>query len=156
MARRSRAREVALQTLHQLEFNRLHSSPAAAAAGDAAATLGRSLRGFIKGRLRSTPLIDFAEAIVTGVQRSQADLDRLLDERSANWRVARMAATDRTVLRIALYELLHGETPGPVVVDEAIELVKRYGSASSPRFVAGILGSLLADPPAPVTSAEKT
>lgn len=149
MARRSRAREVALQALHQLEFNAPPPS-----AGEAVPPLGGSLRGFVRGRLRSTALSDFAEHLVAGVRRSRADLDRLLDERSANWRVARMAATDRTVLRIALHELLHGDTPGPVVVDEAIELAKRYGSASSPRFVAGILGSLLAEPPAP--PAEKT
>jgi N utilization substance protein B len=150
MARRSRAREVALQALHQLEFN---APPATA--GEAVAALGRSLRGFVRGRLRSTVLSDFAENLVAGVRRSRADLDRLLDARSANWRVSRMAATDRTVLRIAVYELLLGDTPGPVVVDEAIELAKRYGSASSPRFIAGILGGLLADPPAALVPVEK-
>jgi N utilization substance protein B len=159
MARRSRAREVALQALHQLEFNQPDGDPSGgdvepAAAGRAAAPLGRSLRGFIRGRLRSIPLIDFAEALVTGVSRSRADLDRLLDTRSANWRVSRMAATDRTVLRLAVYELLLGDTPGPVVVDEAIELAKRYGSASSPRFIAGILGGILADPPASLAPVE--
>ena len=56
-----------------------------------------------------------------------------------------MAATDRTVLRIAAYELLHTYTPPPVVADEAIELARRYGSEASPRFVAGILGRLVAD-----------
>jgi N utilization substance protein B len=49
------------------------------------------------------------------------------------------------VLRIAAFELLHTDTPGPVVVDEAIELARRYGSEASPAFVAGILGNLLAD-----------
>ena len=57
-----------------------------------------------------------------------------------------MAATDRAVLRIALYELFHTDTPGPVVVDEAIELARRYGNDASPRFVAGILGRFLAEP----------
>jgi transcription antitermination protein NusB len=56
-----------------------------------------------------------------------------------------MAATDRTVLRIAAYELLHTAVPGAVVVDEAIELARRYGTEQSPRFVAGLLGRLLAD-----------
>jgi N utilization substance protein B len=59
-----------------------------------------------------------------------------------------MAATDRAVLRIAVFELRHTDTPGPVVVDEAIELARRYGNEASPRFVAGILGSLLAAGPA--------
>jgi N utilization substance protein B len=49
------------------------------------------------------------------------------------------------VLRIAAFELLHTDVPGPVAVNEAIELARRYGTAASPRFVAGILGRLLAD-----------
>jgi len=149
MSRRSRAREVALQALHQLEFN-----DGAAGGSEPEATvgepLGRALRGFLKGRLRSGPLVEFAEELVMGVRGSRAELDRLLDERSTHWRVSRMAATDRTVLRIALYELRQTDTPGPVVVDEAIELARRYGSAASPRFVAGILGSLVARPPAAI------
>ena len=64
---------------------------------------------------------------------------------STNWRLSRMAATDRAVLRIALFELLHTDVPGPVAVDEAIQLARRYGSEASSRFVSGILGKLLAD-----------
>ena len=131
MPRRSRAREVALQVLHQMEFN-----PDAAAAGR-----GR----FLKGRLHSGALVAFAESLIDGVGRERAALDARLDERSTHWRVARMAATDRTVLRLAAYELFHTDTPGPVVVDEAIELARRYGSEASPRFVAGILGGVLAE-----------
>ena len=56
-----------------------------------------------------------------------------------------MAATDRAVLRLAAFELLHTDVPGPVAVNEAIELARRYGTEASPRFVAGILGRLLAD-----------
>jgi len=134
MSRRSRAREVALQALHQLEFN----EPADPAAGE------RRRRGFLLGRLRSPALAEFADSLVAGVRSHLAALDAALDARSANWRVSRMAATDRTVLRIAAYELLHTDTPGPVVVDEAIELSRRYGSAASPRFVAGLLGEMLA------------
>lgn len=131
MSRRSRGREVALQVLFQSEVN-----PQTAAADRAR---------FLKGRLRFGPLVEFAEGLIAGVEERRAELDAMLDARSENWRVARMAATDRAVLRIALYELLHTDTPGPVVVDEAIELARRYGSEASPRFVAGILGKLLAE-----------
>ena len=130
MPRRSRAREAALQVLHEMEFN----------PGSPVADRGR----FLKGRLHSGPLVAFAESLVEGVSRDRDALDARLDAQSANWRVSRMAATDRTVLRIALHELLHTDTPGPVVVDEAIDLARRYGSEASPRFVAGILGGLLA------------
>ena len=118
MSRRSRAREVALQSLYQAEIN--------------AALDPRHRDRFHKGRLRSAPLIAFADAIVDGVRERQADLDALIDARSENWRVSRMAATDRAVLRIAAFELLHTDTPGPV-------------GESSPTFVAGILGGILAD-----------
>jgi N utilization substance protein B len=139
MPRRSRAREVALQVLHQLEFNPATAPPPA---------FDRSHREFLRRRLRSSPLVEFATQLVEGVNSGRAEIDRVLDARSERWRVSRMAATDRNVLRLAAYELLHTDTPGPVIVDEAIELARRYGSAASPRFVAGILGGLLAEPPA--------
>ena len=69
----------------------------------------------------------------------------MLEAASENWRVARMAATDRAILRIACHEILHTDTPPKVACDEAVELAKRYGSVASPKFVAGILGRLLAD-----------
>ena len=131
MPSRSRAREVALQSLYQFEAN--------------PGTEREHLERFLKGRLRAAALVDFARSLVDGVQAEQAALDAELDARSQNWRVARMAATDRAVLRLAAFELLHTDVPGPVAVNEAIELARRYGTEASPRFVAGILGRLLAE-----------
>jgi len=131
VSRRSRAREVALQSLYRAEV------------GGAVDTRDRAR--FHKGRLRSADLTAFADELVDGVGDHRAEIDSLLDAKSANWRVSRMAATDRAVLRIAVFEMLHTDTPGPVVVDEAIELARRYGSLDSPTFVAGILGGILAD-----------
>ena len=128
MSRRSRAREVALQSLYQGELNAVEA---------------RARARFHKGRLKSAELVAFADELVDGVRSHQAEIDALLDARSTNWRLSRMAATDRAVLRIAAFELLHTDTPGPVVVDEAIELARRYGSQDSPTFVAGILGAIL-------------
>jgi N utilization substance protein B len=131
MPSRRRAREIALQSLYQIEVN-----PAVGA---------EQLEGFLVGRLRAPPLVEFARTLVQGVLAERADLDARLDARSEHWRVSRMAATDRAVLRIAAFELLHTDVPGPVAVNEAIELARRYGTAASPRFVAGILGRILAD-----------
>lgn len=128
MSRRSRAREVALQSLYQGELNAVEV---------------RDRARFHKGRLKSAELVAFADELVDGVRSHQAEIDALLDARSTNWRLSRMAATDRAVLRIAAFELLHTDTPGPVVVDEAIGLARRYGSQESPTFVAGILGAIL-------------
>jgi N utilization substance protein B len=131
MSSRRRAREIALQSLYQVEVNPAVGMP--------------QLEGFLVGRLRAPTLVEFARTIVAGVLAERADLDAALDARSENWRVSRMAATDRAVLRIAAYELLHTDVPGPAAINEAIELARRYGTAASPRFVAGILGRLLAD-----------
>jgi transcription antitermination protein NusB len=131
MSLRSRAREIAMQALYQVEMQ-----PAA----DPVA-----LERFLVGRLQQPVLVRFAKGLVDGVRSHVGELDVALDARAENWRVARMAATDRTILRIAVYELLHTETPPAVAVNEAIELAKRYGTASSGRFVAGILGRLMAD-----------
>lgn len=136
MSRRSRGREVALQSLYQLDLSQI-SSPDR----DQLAAIHR----FHRGRLRFGPLVEFADALVAGVLARLDSIDATLENRSENWRLSRMAATDRTVLRIAAYELFHTDTPPPVVADEAIELARRYGSEASPRFVAGILGRLVAD-----------
>ena len=106
---------------------------------------GRALETFLHGRLHSTTLSAFAAGIVHGVARHRPELDAELDARSTRWPVSRMAATDRTVLRIAANEILHTATPGPVVADEAIDLARRYGNEASPRFVAGVLAAVLED-----------
>jgi N utilization substance protein B len=129
--RRSRAREIALQALYRLDLN--------------PATSDDEIAPFIAGRLHGGPLVAFAESLVRGVRDHQSELDALLDARATNWRVARMPATDRAILRVAVYEILHTGTPGPVAVNEAIELAKRYGTDGSATFVAGVLGGLLAD-----------
>ncbi len=131
MSTRRRGCEVALQILYQTDLN-----PAAAAADH---------RPFLQARLRLPPLVVFAESLVEGVREHCRQIDELLDARSDHWRISRMAATDRAVLRLAVYELAVSETPGPVIVDEAIELARRYGGAGSPSFVGGILGRCLAD-----------
>jgi N utilization substance protein B len=130
MSRRSRAREIAMQALYQYELH-----PTADAA---------DVDRFLAGRLRLPGLVAFAKQLVEGVRGQRADLDARLDSQAHQWRVARMAATDRTILRLALFELLHTDTPDAVAVNEAIELAKRYGSEASSRFVAGILGAIVA------------
>lgn len=129
--RRTRAREIALQALYRLDVN--------------PGTSDDEIAAFLAGRLHGGPLVMFANTLVEGVRGRRTELDALLDARAENWRVSRMAATDRAVLRIALFEILHTAVPGPVAVNEAIELAKRYGTDGSAKFVAGILGRVLAD-----------
>jgi N utilization substance protein B len=129
MPRRSRAREVALQVLYQDDLNPRHHPEESEA--------------FIDARLRDDDLRAFTRSLVSGVRRNRPELDEMLDRTAANWRLARMAATDRNVLRLGAFELLYTETPAPVAIDEALELAKRFGSAQSSQFVNGILDKLL-------------
>ena len=84
----------------------------------------------------------FARELVLRVSEHMQDLDAVITSHTRNWRVARMAAVDRNVLRLATFELRHTETPAAVVLDEAVELARRFGSETSPAFVNGILDSI--------------
>jgi N utilization substance protein B len=129
MSRRNRAREVALQILFEDDVNPRDSV--------------RELRQFVANRLRSPELEKFAITLIQGVRRNQGELDELLDKTAENWSLARMANTDRNVLRLGAFEILFAETPERVAINEAVDLAKRFGSANSAPFVNGILDKLL-------------
>jgi N utilization substance protein B len=98
---------------------------------------------FLRRRLKDDPeLVDFARSLVSGVRRNRPELDRALEEKAENWRLERMAATDRNVLRLGAYEILHADTPAPVAINEAVELAKRFGTKQSAQFVNGVLDRL--------------
>jgi transcription antitermination protein NusB len=83
-----------------------------------------------------------AAQLVSGVWGQRADIDRVIGEIAVGWRVERMPAVDRNILRIGAYELLNTDTPVGVIVSEAVELAKRYSTAKSGAFVNGVLGRL--------------
>jgi N utilization substance protein B len=137
MTRRSRAREVALQLLYQRDLNPRVDR--------------KTIERFVRDRLRDPALEPFTLGLYDGVNAQGEDIDRRLSEAAENWRLSRMAAVDRNVLRLGAYELLSTpETPANVALDEAIELARRYGSEGSPAFVNGVLDKLRrsASPPA--------
>ena len=129
MTRRSRGREVALQLLYQRDQN---------------TNMGReAVEEFVRVRLRDKALQMFCLGLFDGVLAQQEEIDAKLAAAAENWRVARMPTVDRNVLRLGAYELLHTpDTPAAVVVDEAIELARRYGSADSSAVVNGVLDRL--------------
>ena len=132
MTNRSRAREVALQLLFQLDHN---------------ATVDRAdIERFVRERLRDPALEIFCLSLYDGVISHLADIDQRLAQAAENWRLPRMAAVDRNVLRLGAWELLFApDTPAGVALDEAIELARRYGAADSPAFVNGVLDRLRKD-----------
>ena len=129
MTRRSRAREVALQLLYQRDLNPRVDR--------------KAIERFVRDRLRDPAVEPFTLSLYDGVNAQGEDIDRRLSEAAENWRLSRMAAVDRNVLRLGAYELLcTPETPAGVALDEAIELARRYGSEGSPAFVNGVLDKL--------------
>ena len=136
MTRRSRAREVALQLLYQRDLNPRVDR--------------KAIERFVRDRLRDPAVEPFTLSLYDGVNAQGEDIDRRLSEAAENWRLSRMAAVDRNVLRLGAYELLcTPETPAGVALDEAIELARRYGSANSPSFVNGVLDRLRQAAPSP-------
>jgi N utilization substance protein B len=87
----------------------------------------------------------FAWDLVAGVAAEREALDRCIAEHARNWRVDRMAAVDRNVLRLAAFELLRTDTPRSVVLNEAVELARDFGAERSPSFVNGVLDAIAED-----------
>lgn len=130
MSRRSRAREVVLQILYEDDLNPSRNMTVS--------------DEFLALRLnREDDLLEFARGILSGVRRNRGELDEILSQVADNWPLARMAVTDRNVLRLGAYEILYTDIPGPVAIDESVELAKRFGAKQSPQFVNGILDRLL-------------
>ena len=98
---------------------------------------------FWVGQTASPELREFAERLVRGVIDRRGDLDRWIGECAANWRMERMAVVDRNVLRLAAFELLiEPDAPPAVVIDEAIEIAKKFGGGESGAFINGILDAI--------------
>ena len=86
---------------------------------------------------------DFTRELVEGVAARREELDALIERHSVGWTLDRIAPLERSILRVALYELLHREdVPAEVAIDEAVEAAKELCSADAPGFVNGILGAV--------------
>jgi N utilization substance protein B len=132
MGARSLGRESALQMLFAMEAG--GGSPERVIAA-----YWRETPGDPEGR-------DFADAAVRGVSDDLDKIDEVIRKASTNWRLERMARVDRNVLRLGTFELLHqGDVPRAVILDEAVELAKKFGSEDSGAFVNGVLDRVATD-----------
>jgi N utilization substance protein B len=84
----------------------------------------------------------FMEALVRGAVSRKSDIDERISKYSERWRIERMPAVDRNILRLAIYEMMQGETPPPVIIDEAIELARKFSGDDSAPFINGVLDSV--------------
>jgi N utilization substance protein B len=89
----------------------------------------------------------FTRELAEGVEANRAELDQLISRHSKGWALERIAPLERSIMRVALYEVLHrDDVPVEVAIDEAVELAKEYCGADAPGFVNGILGAAAGEP----------
>ena len=129
MGKRTKARECAVQMLYQWDLTR--------------EPMDRVIGLFWQVRSSTEETKGRAEQLARGAQGLVGSLDEAITRASTNWRFERIAAVDRNILRIGTYELMkEPETPASVIIDEAVEMAKRFGEADSPSFVNGVLDSI--------------
>lgn len=146
-------RIIALQTLYEQDFRR--------GSDDASFDLNEVLQRNIARYEATVDDTSFIEQLVLGVSKMQAELDATLQPLAPEWPIDQIARMDRVILRIGAYELTHDNgVPPKVVINEAVELAKAFGSTNSSKFINGVLGTLLrrqnGEPDPEPASPEKT
>ncbi len=155
MRRRSRARELAIQFLYHLDLrgpealgdlDAFLDAAEAEAREDAKGASAARQAGPSRPPKRDMELREFAVRLIEGTRRHRDDADRILAGVTRNWDLKRMAAVDRNILRMAIYEMLHcSDIPPKVTINEAIELGKRFSTGNSGAFINGILDRIRID-----------
>jgi len=136
MPSRHRARERALQILFQWDARK----------GSIDDAIGSFYETLYSEQSETRPAPDeFVERLVRGVVENIADIDRRLTQHAEHWRIERMPAVDRNVLRLAIYEMMALDTPPAVAIDEAIELARRFSGEESVQFINGVLDAAKRD-----------
>ena len=129
MGLRRKAREIAIQILYQADVAGVPFSEAFA-----------TYEGYFNP---SPKVLSFARELVNGVAEKQEEIDKVIERYSKNWKLSRMSAIDRNILRLATYELLfRPDIPPKVSINEAVELAKAFGTEESASFVNGILDAI--------------
>ena len=123
--KRRKGRELALQLLYGIDLSKKDAD--------------EEIRIVEEQSCEDAAVKDFAVKLVKGTIESLKRIYEFISECSSNWRMDRMASIDRNVMRIAIYEFVRDETPPAVVIDEAIEIAKKYGTEKSGSFVNGVL-----------------
>ena len=130
MRKRTLSREWALKILYQTEI--------------ASKSILESCQEFVKQEeKKDSEVEDFCRHLVLGVEKHLTEIDKKIVEYAQNWEFHRIAVIDRNILRIGIYELKFGDdAPPKVIINEAVELAKKYGDLDSSKFINGILDSV--------------
>jgi len=130
MGARRKARELALQMLYQHDMS-----------GNPPDTIVATFEDLQKSKPNTR---EFATRIFKGTVENIGKIDDMIVAQADNWRIERMAVVDRNIIRMSIYEFLHeNDTPKLVIIDEAIEIAKRFGTQKSSQFINGILDGIL-------------
>jgi N utilization substance protein B len=135
---RRQAREIAVQTLYQMEMNEVTAEVALRAALEELTEEEDTVT------VDPTDDVQFLHAIVNGASAKVEQIDRVLEDYLTGWKMDRLSKVDRQILRLGTYEMFFEEgTPDAVILNEAIELAKHFGTEESGKFVNGVLGQMV-------------
>jgi len=129
MGKRSTSRRLAMQALYQAEIGRIG--------------IKKSLENLFEEEKYIDETKDFSAKLAEGAWRNKEKIDQLMKKYSRDWKIDRMGGVDRNIIRLALYELMEGETPVEIVINEAIEVAKKYSTTEAAKFINGILGAYM-------------
>ena len=130
MGARRKARELALQMLYQHDVS-----------GNVPDTIISTFEDLQKSKANTR---EFAERVFKGTVENMGKIDDMIQAQADNWRLSRMAVVDRNLIRMSVSEFLHeDDTPKLVIIDEAIEIAKKFGTQKSSQFINGILDGIL-------------
>ena len=129
MGARRKAREIALQLLFQMDLTK--------------ESVEETFSTFFCERSYRPEIEEFAKQLAIGTREHSEEIDKIISKSLDNWRLPRIAVVDRNILRMAVYEFLYeSNTPKKVVINEAIEIGKKFGSKESGQFINGVLDAI--------------
>lgn len=129
MGKRSTSRRLAMQAIYQAEMS--------------ASDIGEALDNILEDEKYIPETKEFAKNLAQAAWKERGKNDKIIESLAIDWPLPRIGKVDRAILRLALHELKSGETPLSVVIDEAVELAKKYSSEEAAKFINGILGAYL-------------
>lgn len=144
MGLRRKGRELALQTLYALDFIERDSYLGALEWSNLYTEKLEDIIQDLKIKNKDK-IVEFADSILKDLIPHLHDIDSMIDQHSNKWKIDKLALIDRNIMRIAAYEMLCTSTPHAIVMDEAIEISKKFGSESSGKFINGILNAISKD-----------
>lgn len=129
MGKRSTSRRLAMQAVYQAEV--------------AGIGINEALKNLLEEEKYIPETVKFAKKLAESAWEKRNESDKIITKFSVDWPLDRLGKVDHSILRLALFELVEGETPASVVIDEAVEMAKKYSSGEAAKFINGILGAYL-------------